>query len=256
MKLYKLTILITLTFTFSNVQAQEYIYISESGVRDILRVNAAYSNWSITANDTSTKTANGIHLLNEVKIMSANWKKEKKFTVHDAFYFDINFGALSGDARKEIGVAGALKDESKFSLITNFGYLFLAGYREKKWAALAGIDFRWNSASAGLYSMPHLKGNLFNYSQPFVARGEYCLSKSVADKRAIAMLWFDNGSEERAKYFSIRLEYPLGEGGRWWLFGQYINIKTLGDDLFYNNPPFNASLNQFNIGFRVQNALL
>ncbi|MFN7312547.1 MAG: hypothetical protein ACK5UI_03605 [Bacteroidota bacterium] len=32
--------------------------------------------------------------------------------------------------------------ESRFAMTSNFGYLGLVGYRNKKWGALGGVDFR------------------------------------------------------------------------------------------------------------------
>lgn len=253
----KLSIVITLISLTTFCWAQEYIYISSEGVRDVLRVNIGYTNWTLTPKDSSNGgSANGIHLSNEVKIVSALWDKKSAFTVHDAFYFDINLG-LKSDARK--ATTGAPDDEKKFSVNTNFGYLLLAGYRNKKWGALAGLDFRWQTCNAGGFGTPSLNGDLFNFTRPLVVRGEYCVSESVADKRAIGTIWYDSGTNDysRATYFSFRGEYPIGSQGRWWLLGQYTFMQSIGDDKFYTNPtPVITNMNQFIIGFRIQNALL
>ncbi|MES2656420.1 MAG: hypothetical protein V4620_12570 [Bacteroidota bacterium] len=254
----KLSITIVLINLTAFCWAQEYIYLSREGIRDVMRVNIGYSNWTLTPKDSNSgHSANGIHLSNEVKIVSALWDKKSAFTVHDAFYFDINLGLLQGDARKP--TAGASDKEKTFSMNTNFGYLLLAGYRNKKWGALAGLDFRWQTCTAGGFGTPNLDGDLFNFTRPFVVRGEYCISESVADKRAIGTIWYDSGTNDysRATYFSFRGEYPIGSQGRWWLLGQYTFMQSIGDDKFYSgSAPFVTNMNQFIIGFRIQNALL
>jgi hypothetical protein len=248
-----LCLLLGILLLVKTASAQEYIYISEEGIRKLLRVNAGVTQWSITPKDSSAShSAVGIHLSNEVKIVSGFWDKKKEFTIHDAFYFDLNMGLMTTDPRSKTSSLGN-ETESKFSMCANFGYLGLVGYREKKWAALAGIDFRWRMASIGGFSMPNLDGPLLYFSRPLVLRGEYCLSKSIANKRAILMLWYAAGSGERMPYQSLRLELPLGDEGRWWLCGQYTHQEGLTEDNFSLVKPFNASFNQWMLGVRIGN---
>lgn len=245
-----------LTLVSNVLYAQQYIYVSRAGVRNLLRVNLAATQFSLTPKDSATNTAYGVHLSNEVKIISAWWKKDWAFTVHDAFYFDISMGRLHNSARKNSPTSFSGRDESRFCFTTNFGYLLLAGYRNPKWGALGGIDFRWRGATVGDMKTPNTYGNLFNYSRPVVIRGEYCISDEVADKRVIATLWYDAGTTARTKYFSTRLEYPLGKGGRWWALFQYTSEQSQGEDRYYSPAFINMYFKQLSLGFRVQNALL
>lgn len=234
--------------------AQEYIYISNEGIRQFLRVNAGLTQWSILQQDSAARNAVGIHLSNEVKIISGFFDKKNEFAVHDAFYFDLNLGMMTSRQNTyKAPLSNAPETESRFSFTANFGYLFLAGYRNKKFGALAGIDFRWRIASVGGIDMPNLNGPLLYFSRPIVLRGEYCFSNESADHRAIAMFWYDGGSDTRASYQSVRLEYPLGDSGRWWLCGQYTHQAALSQDNFRILNPYNSIFNQWMIGVRIGN---
>ncbi|MBS1652804.1 MAG: hypothetical protein JSU07_12415 [Bacteroidetes bacterium] len=232
--------------------AQQYIYVSREGIRNVLRANIGYTNWSIIQKDSGARIANGIHLLNEVKIISAFRKKENKLAIHDAFYFDINLGLMSSKQRKMAWSSG-IETESKFSKCINFGYLLLVGYRTEKWAALGGADLRWSNYAVGGTDMPGISGDLFNFNRPFLLRGEYCLSSETADYRAIATLWYDNGNKERPTYQGIRLEYPINKSARFWLFAQYTHLKALSQDNFMIKNPIISNYQQFTFGLRVGN---
>lgn len=254
----KILTYIALSFCLiSTAKAQQYIYVSKEGIRQVLRVNFAATRFSLTPKDSTANLAYGVHLSNEVKIISAFWNKEHAFTFHDAFYFDINLGGMNNTPRKNSPTAWGTGDEKKFAMSLNMGYLILAGYRSPRWALLGGVDFRWRSARIGDMNTPNTySDNLFNYCRPVTLRGEYCLSDETADKRAIMMLWYDKGSATRSNYFSTRIEYPLGSQARWWLFFQYTNEKSPGEDQYHSTKAVDMTFNQFILGFRIQNALL
>ena len=141
--------------------------------------------------------------------------------------------------------------ESRFSMATSFGYLGMIGYRNKKWGALAGVDFKWQTSTIGGVTMPNLDGDLLYFSRPLVLRGEYNLSKEN-NRRLIATFWYDGGNTTtRAPYQSIRVELGLGESERWWLLLQYNHQKALGENHFMINPPAEVSFNQFIVGLRI-----
>jgi hypothetical protein len=242
----RFTLFVFLLITCYRVNAQEYIYISADGLRKVMRFNVGYTNFSITPKDSATKSANGIHLNNEVKIISAFIGNKSDFTIHDAFYFDINLGWMSQKPQ-----VYKTETESKFSVCTNMGYLFMAGYRVHKWGALAGIDFRWRQASVGGLDMPTLNGDLMYFSRPFILRGEYNFS-AVDNKRLIGTFWYDGGNgTSRAPYQSVRLEMALGDSERWWLLAQYTHQKAQGENTFMIQPPTEVSFNQFTVGVRL-----
>lgn len=242
------TILAIMFISFNlTVYGQESILVSAEGLRKVVRVNFGYTYFSIKQADSTGRSAQGLHLSNEVKIISSFFDADKKFTVHDAFYFDINFGRLDGEKH-----TNGVETESRFSMVANMGYLVLAGYRVNKWAALAGIDFRWRRA--GGVDIPNLDGPLFYASRPIVLRGEYMLSKDNPNKRAILMLWstFSNTvTEKKAPYQSARLELPLGSRGRWWFMLQYTTQKALSQDVFRFGVPCQSNFNQITAGFRI-----
>lgn len=244
---------VLLVFMLSgSLSAQQYIYISKDGIRKFLRVNIGASQWSIKQQDSSARKATGIHLLNELKVVSAFVKKENRFAIHDAFYFDINLGIMTSTPRS-LGWSSGPEHESKFSVCTDFGYLGLAGYRTEKWAALGGVDFRWRKYSVGGTDIPELNGPLFSYSIPLVLRGEYCISKESADKRILLMLWYGKGNSSRPSYQNVRVELPLGNKGRWWLFGQYIHQSSLSQDNFMIRDPRPSDFQQWILGLRIGN---
>ncbi|MES2690978.1 MAG: hypothetical protein V4658_11285 [Bacteroidota bacterium] len=236
--------------------AQQYIYLSRSGIRDFMRFNIGPTQFSLTPKDSAARTAYGLHVSNEVKLVSGFWNKERAFTFHDAFYMDMSFGRMNNTPRKTKAGTSEEDVETRFSYTLNMGYLLLAGYRNPKWGVLAGIDFRFRGTRIGDMVTPDINGNLFNYSRPVVLRGEYCISKDVAEKRAIAMLWYDNGSATRDSYFSVRAEYPTGKSGRFWLYFQYTQQRSLGEDAFLFTPATPMSFKQLTLGLRIQNALL
>jgi len=232
--------------------AQEYIYLSKDGIRKLMRVNIGLAQWSITQQDSSARNAVGLHLSDEVKIISGFINKKSEFAVFDAFYFDLNMGVMTSQPNTYKNALSTTPDnESRFSFTANFGYMLLGGYRNKQFGALAGMDFRWRQATVGGIDMPNLDGPLLYFSRPIVLRGEYCLSKDNFDQRGIVMFWYDGGSDSRASFQSVRLEYPLGDSGRWWLVGQYIHQTALSQDNFRVLNPYNSSFNQFILGIRI-----
>lgn len=201
-------------------QAQQYVYISDESLRQLIRGNIGYTTYNFTDAKITTPYA-GINLCNELKMISAFWKKKAKITVHDAFYTDLNFGF-----RQALN-ANIMPKPPRINIFTQLGYLGLLGYREKKWALEAGIDFRWVN---------------LQYTRPWVARAEYCISKKIAEKRVIIMAWHNAGNVKQLAYQSVRLEFPIAQKGRLYLFGQYTKIPSF--------------IEQYNFGLRVQNPIL
>jgi hypothetical protein len=249
----KLILFLLVISSFKPLLSQEYIYLDREDIRKTLRLNIGATQFSLTPKDSAAITANGIHLSNEVKIVSRFWKKDWAFTVHDAFYLDLNLGWA---AKTRIGGGSSPRTESHFSFVANMGYLFLAGYRVPRWAALGGIDFRWRAARIGDVTTPDVDGPLFNFSRPLVLRGEYCISREVAEKRAIVMFWYAKSTATQPNYLSVRAEYPLGSKGRYWLCFQYTYQKSISEDTLIWTPPVETKFNQYMIGIRIQNALL
>jgi hypothetical protein len=243
MNLRLLTTAVLLTLS-TWASAQQYIYISEDGLYRVLRVNAGATQFSMTPKDSATKTAYGIHLSNEVKIISA-FSEDWPVAIFDAFYFDLNMGLMSGTQQ-----VYKTETEGKFLVCTNMGYMGMIGYRNQNWGALIGVDFRWRMASVGGVTMPDLNGDLMYFSRPIVIRGEYNLSKNDK-RRLLGTFWHDGGNTTRAPYQSIRLELALDEDERWWLMTQYTHQKALGENNFMIYPASEVSFNQLTLGVRV-----
>src|SRR5688572_24105820 len=93
--------------------AQQYIYISEDGVRKFLRVDLGYTQWTMQQADSGARHAQGVHLLNEVKILSGFLSKDGGFAFHDAFYFGLDLGLMTSDPHSK-GNGENKETESKF----------------------------------------------------------------------------------------------------------------------------------------------
>lgn len=251
MKMTKYLFMLTLGCCAASLSAQQYIWVSNEGIRKTLRVGFGATQWSIKVKDSSLKVARGIHLANEVKIISGFTDMRDHFAVHDAFYFDLNMGVMSGKGRGQ-NLASSDR-EGRFGMTANFGYLGVFGYRNKQWAAMAGLDFRWHNATIGDYTMPHLYGPLLYFSRAFVARGEWRIGKDNMNQRLVGMVWWGPGGGKRQPWQSVRLELPLGEEARWWLCAQYSGQKARGEDLFrYGGGEMDMRFSQWMIGLRIQ----
>jgi len=226
--------------------AQQYIYISEEGLVIFLRVEAGYTRFTLTPKDSASKVGQGIHLSNEVKILSA-FLGEHEVTVHDAFYFDLDLGIMTSPK----SIYNGKETESGFAMNANMGYLCLIGYRTQQWAALAGVDFRWRTVGVGGVSMPNLNGDLLYFSRPLVLRGEYNFSKNK-NRRIIGQFWYANGNQtSRAPFQSVRIEYGIGSAERFWLMAQFTHQKALGENHFMLHPATQTVFNQMVLGVRV-----
>ncbi len=237
--------------SMASLHAQQYIMVSKDGIRKYVRAGFGYTQWSITMKDSSSRGARGIHLANEVKLVSGFTDVRDHFAVHDAFYFDIDMGVLSSKSRgSNLDVSFR---ERRFSMTNNFGYLGLVGYRNKQWAAMAGLDLRWHLANVGEMRMPFLDGPLFYFSRAFVGRGEWLIANGNINRRLVGMFWLGPGGGKRQPWQSIRLEFPFGEEARWWLCAQYSGQKAMGEDMFYNSQRVAPmKFNQWTIGLRIQ----
>lgn len=232
-----------------SIRSQEYIYVSYEGIRKFMRFDAGYTQWSMQQTDSAARMSQGVHLHNEVKIVSAFWKNRTRITVHDAFYLGLDMGVLA-DERHAAGIGEDAEYESKFSMVTNMGYLFLGGYRVQKWGALAGIDFRWRASTVGDLTMPNLNGPLFYLSTPIVVRGELGLSKNYDAKRIIVTGWSNIG-KKHTPYQSLRVELPLHKDGRFWFTAQYTAQDALAEDMFNFTEASMTKFRQYMIGLRI-----
>lgn len=226
--------------------AQVPIYVSEEGLYKLLRVNIGATRFTIKPADSASRTVNGLHLNNEVKLISGFTDPRDHFAVHDAFYFDLNMGLTPKGQQRQKGT----EKEGRFGMSANFGYYFLAGYRNEAWGALGGIDFRFRNARAGGLSMPNLNGPLFYYSMPLVLRGEFTYAPNNPNRKMVAMLWSTVASK-RTPYQSLRAELALDDNGRWWLCGQATMQKAMHEDVFLFAAPAKATFSQFMLGLRV-----
>lgn len=231
------------------LHAQQYIYISEEGVYRFLRVNMGATQWQMKPQDSVLRVARGLHLSAETKIVSGFMDPRDNFAIHDAFYLDLNMGLMTSPQRIRTTGSNAGK-EGKFSYATNFGYLFLAGYRNNRLGLLGGIDFRWRGTTIGDYVMPHLNGPLLYFSRPAVLRAEFVTAVKNPNRRLVAMLWSNIGSK-RTPYQSLRVEWALDGKGRFWACGQYTTQTATGEDNFTHLEMPKTQFSQWMFGLRV-----
>jgi hypothetical protein len=232
--------------------AQKYIYVSEDGIRKVVRADIGYAQWTMEAGDSSIRTAQGIHLLNEIKIfswLSENWNG---FALHDAFYVNLDLGILKEDAHTKF-IRGGVEKESQFCMNGAFGYLGMLGWRAQRWGALAGMDLRVRASRIGDLTMPNIDGPLLFLSTPLVFRAEYGMSKKYPDFRVLLTGWKTLGSTKFQPYESLRLEFPLNKNGRFWLLAQYNGQTGLSEDAFLFTEPQETKFKQYLVGIRVGN---
>ncbi len=224
---------------------QYKIYMSEEGIRRFFRVSAGYSQWSLRVSDTVKVKAQGLHLRSEAKFISPFLPDDVAFALYDAFYLEMNIGALSTKRREK-----ANKKESALSFDVNFGVLLMPGYRTTKFSVYGGIDFKYASTFIGGYSTP--TSSLFYAPAPFVVRGEYRLAKGFnAFPRIALMVWQGRNLRDSDRYQSIRADFAFTEKGNWWFFGQLTSYGVTSDDNFYFLPTSHGRFQQFILGFRV-----
>ena len=233
-------------------KAQEYIYISEDGLYRFLRVNAAITSMSMRFKDSTGYTAYGIHLSNEVKIISAAWDVDNKWTVHDGFYLDLSFGRGPEHADKTVARTYS-NTRSRGAFTTNFGYYGMFGYRTQPWGVLGGIDFRVHQASVAKFTMPDLNGPLMYFCTPLMLRLEKGLDKENPNQRIALTLSSTLSSKKRAPIQNMQLEYGLSDNGRWNLFAQWIHQKANAEDVYKFTGVHTAVFNQLTVGLRVGN---
>jgi len=239
----KITLTLLLFFNLSQLKAQEYIYISSDGLAKILRADIGYTQFNLTPKDSATQSVNAIHLNNEVKILTGKKGEKYPITIYDAFYFNLALGLLSSEPQQN-----GEEKESSFAFTFDFGYTFLAGYRNKQLGLLGGVDFRWRAADANGITMPDLNGDITYYSRPLVIRGEYALFNK---SRVVGTIWYDDGNAERASFKSTKLMFSLGEEQRYWFMVQYVNQSAKGQNIFKSYDPTEVAFTQFIIGLHI-----
>ena len=248
----KLLILTIISLSMLKCFSQQYIYISEEGIRKFVRADIGYTRWSINAADSNTRSVQGIHLLNEVKIFSGLSENWDGFAIHDAFYVNIDLGVLMEERNSKF-IRGALEYESKFSSNLAFGYLGMLGWRTNKWGALIGTDLRAMGANAGGLKIPNIDGPLLYFSSPLMIRTEFCMSKKHPDFRVVLTAWKTLKRKKLHPFEGLRFEFPLSTKGRFWLLAQYAGISGLSEDVFLFDGVKQAKFQQFILGIRVGN---
>jgi hypothetical protein len=224
---------------------QDHIYVSRNGLAKVLRVNFAATLWTILQGDSAARRAVGLHLSNELKILSAFLDYENAFSVFDGFYFNFDIG-------KMLNPVHVLPDkkETAFSLNMSFGYKVLAGYRNDKLSALGGIDLRWVRNSVGELDMPYLNGPLLYFFKPYMLRFEYSYRKNRPEQRMALVGWTTFNSATQKAYRGLRFEIAMEKTGNWWFFTQYDFQKALVQDNFRFMQATDGRLSQLFMGFK------
>jgi len=224
--------------------AQQTIYIDKADFVKIFRAGVGYEYMSLNIDKIDPRVAHTLFLNNDVKIISTFINKTSNVAIYDGFYLDLAMGKMTSTPLTYY------KDpESSFTVLMNFGYKFLAGYRNETYAVLGGMNFHWMSAFVGSSQFP---GNtLLQGYYPFVVRGEYKIGE-VKAHRVTAEVW-SNFSSTTGSH-GVRVDYPLTSSGRFNISAEYRNNSGLAAAANSDNNVYTqSSLSQFIIGLRIGN---
>ncbi|MEX1132945.1 MAG: hypothetical protein WEC15_06955 [Flavobacteriales bacterium] len=219
--------------------ASQYVLVDAR----LLRGAIGYTSFSIGQVDTLPKrTAQGINLRTEARLVSGFVKREEGFVVADAFYLDLSLGVLSSEPLYYFD-----NPEDRFSTTATFGYSFLAGYSTERFGALAGKSFDWTAAFVGGSTLPGAK--LFTATGPWMTRLEF--RPAFSNEFRILLTGWDNfNNDKRSQGF--RVDLPFLPNKRFWLT---YSFSSLGGDVSYatfdNGQYAQGVLTQHMVGLRV-----
>jgi hypothetical protein len=195
------------------------------------------------------RTAEGIHMRVEFKMLSFLMDKYNEFVVWDAGYLGMQMGKVTSMTIGESLPQDDISREKKFAVSTQFGYDFFTGYRNKYWGLLAGVRPQWTSTFAGDFSMTPTAGgfDLLRFSSPLAIRAEW-RPFAHFEYRIIAVAW--NSFFGEGKSSGIHLEIPTLPSKRYWLFAEYGLQQTTWDYLSTDTGPL-GNFKSFTVGLRV-----
>ncbi|CAG0988169.1 MAG: hypothetical protein HND27_10100 [Bacteroidetes bacterium] len=241
------------TLSFKNSGAQEYIYVSASGLAKLTRVEFGYSQWSLTPKDSTIRLAHGLTLQEQIKTISGFYdqKMEKALAIHDALYFKLNFGKMVSAPHYSHSFYG--ETEKKFSTLTEFGYFLCAGYKTKKWSIMLGPDIKFTRTSVGGISFPGLDP-LFYRTISFMIRGEFVINKNNLSNRSALVFWTNlkrlSDSSTISNYSGL-IEIPFSKNGRYKFMAQYTLMGGKSNDNFRSLKPIFSKMTEIRVGIKV-----
>lgn len=166
----------------------------------LLRGAVGYSTFGISEVDTlPARQAQGINERIEARLVSGLLKHEEGFVIADAFFLDLTFGRMSSEPLYYYD-----NPESRFSMLMQFGYSFLAGYSTEKFGVLAGKSFNWSSAFIGGTSLPGVE--LLTGTGPWMMRAE--MRPAFSNEFRIMLTGWDNFNNERRDQ-GFRVDIPF-----------------------------------------------
>ena len=197
--------------------ASKYILVDAR----LLRGAIGYSTFSISDVDTlPARQGQGINERIEARIVSSFMDNDEGFVIADAFFLDLTLGRMSSEPLYYYD-----NPESRFSVMMQFGYSFLAGYSSDRFGVLAGKSFNWSSATVGGTSLPGVE--LLTGTAPWMMRVE--VRPAFSKEFRIMLTGWDNFNDERRDQ-GFRVDIPFLPKRRLFLTYEY---GRRGSDVSY-----------------------
>jgi hypothetical protein len=207
----------------------KYIYVDPK----LIRGDISFSKANLNFPDIRPRDALLLHTKCGARIISAFMTKKNKFAIRDEFFCDLSLGKLTSEPLKYFNNA-----ESKFSTVFQFGYEFMAGYRNEKFALMGGLKFQWSNAFIG---RSEFSGNkLLPGTYPLMIRGEYAIGNGE-EFRLVCMAWSNFNSEKNSS--GANIDIPISKKRRLWFTVQYQYMTCSG------SAPANFDNNNYTTGF-------
>lgn len=171
----------------------------------------------------------------EGRLVSRMLDRDEGFVIADAFFLDLTLGGMSSEP-----LFYYASPESRFSVLMQFGYSFLAGYSTERFGMLAGKSFNWSSASVGGTSLPG--ADLFTSTGPWMMRAEF--RPAFSTEFRIMVTGWDNFNDARRDQ-GFRVDIPFLPKKRFFLTYEY---GRRGSDVSYAT----FDNDQYSTGFVTQ----
>ena len=226
---------------YNSYNSDKYLYLDAKLIRAV--VGVSFNNLSIapesgTGYKVPNRRSTMVYLRNDFRVVSKFMDGDRKWVFRDALYLDLALGKLTVDPIK-----GNKDYEDKTCIDFDFGYQLLYGYRNKKWAALAGFDI---IAVYNKMGSAYNSDALLDLYTPLSGRLEY--HAWGGNECRMVLGGFTNFSSENA-YRTVFFDFPIAFGKRFFLTCQYTTRKTKMETFVTNIAP--ASFSSLMFGFKV-----
>lgn len=187
----------------------------------MLRGAIGYSMFSIHDVDSlPARQGQGVNERIEARLVSMFVERDEGFMIADAFFLDLTLGRMSSEPLFYYD-----NPESRFSMMMQFGYSFLAGYSAKNFGLLGGKSFNWSSATVGGTSLPGME--LLTGTAPWMIRAEW--RPAFSNEFRIMLTGWNNFNNARIDQ-GFRVDIPFLPKRRLFLTYEY---GRRGSDVSY-----------------------